>query len=116
MDEGTHGDPEQQIGPDPSEDVADLTARVRESVRELQPGGGVRAGRHIRLEHERLDVALKAHPSEHGAGEDRDAQPGDDVERGDTEAEHAEQQHDRDLVDQRRGDQERQRHTERHAR
>ena len=52
--------------------------------------------------------------AEDEAGDDREREPGDDVEGRDPVAEEAVEEHDRDLVHERARDQERERHAERH--
>ena len=59
-----------------------------------------------------LDETLELQAADHPAGRDGDDEPGRNIEEGGLPAEQSEEEDDGDLVDHRRGDQERERHTE----
>ena len=62
-----------------------------------------------------LDVALEAQPTDDEPGDDGDGETRGHVGDRDGRAEQAPQENDRDLVDHRRGDEEREGHAERDA-
>ena len=66
--------------------------------------------------HPVLEIRLHAQPADHPAGNDSNRKAKAEVEGGDLPAEEPEQQRERDLVDHRRRDQERERNAKRHTR
>ena len=114
MDGGADGDAGDHVGPHLADDVLDRLPGVVHARRpvELLAVLGVA---HADLAHPVLDVALHLEATDDPAGDHGDEEPRDEVQRGDLPAEQAVEQHQRDLVDHRRGDQEREGDAERDA-
>ena len=114
VDDGADGDAGEHVGPHLADDVLDGLPGVGDAAGpvELLAVLGIA---HADLAHPVLDVAVHAQASDHPAGDDGDEQAGDEVEGGDLPAEQPVEQHQGDLVDHRRGDQEREGDAERDA-
>ena len=115
VDEGAGGDADDDPDPDAADDVAHRVEPRADAVDDARTFGRQigRAGAHVA--HPFLEPAFEMQTADDPAGDDGHRQSEPEIGRGDLPAHKREQEPQRDLVDHRRGDQEREGDAERHA-
>ena len=92
VDDRSEADAEEQVGPDLSQNGADLFDAHADAVVEGQPGGRVNdLSAQGGLEDEWLDPAFEVEPTDGPSRDDGDDEAGADVDRGDLPAEEGQQ-------------------------
>ncbi len=116
MDSCANGNADDHVRPYFADDLAHRAPAACDALLPRHLGRIILCGSELNLPDEIFDPALQSQATNDDTRDNRDRQAGHDVERGNLPAEHAEQQHDRDFVDNWRGDEKRKCHAKRNAR